>query len=110
MSPARATATIAALQGGWALVWYLVLHPTAPLAAVALALPALLCVRPAWRGTGLALGCAGFSAIGYLAHGLMELIANPPERTAAAVSTGLAAALLANATVALRRLRPAART
>jgi hypothetical protein len=110
LSPARLTAALAAALGGWALLWYLVLHPTAWPAALALALPALLCVRPAWRGAKLAFGVAGFLAIGYVAHGLTEVVANPPERTAAVVSTGLAAALLAAATRALRALRPAAPT
>jgi len=102
LSPARLTALLAAAQGGWALLWYLAWHPTAPLAAVALALPALLCARPAWRGARLALGLCGFLAIGYLAHGLTELVANPPERIAAAIASGLALALLMTATHALR--------
>lgn len=110
MSPARLTAATAAALGGWALLWYLVIHPTAWAAAAALALPALLCVRPAWRGTRLAFGVAGFLAIGYVAHGLTEVVANPAERPAATVSTLLAAALLAAATRALRATAPAAPT
>lgn len=97
---------LAATLGGWALLWYLVLHPTGGLAALALALPALLCAPPAWRGVRLALGCGGLLAIGYLAHGLMELVANPPERIAALVSTLLALALLVSASHALRTTRP----
>lgn len=102
MNPGRATGAIAALLGGWATLWYLALHPTATVAAVALALPALLCALPAWRGAKLALGAAGFLAIGYLAHGLTELVANPAERVAAGISSGLALAWLAAATHALR--------
>lgn len=110
MRPAQATGALAAAQGAWALLWYLVLHPTAPGWALALALPALLCARPAWRGGKLATGVAGFLAIGYLAHGLTELVANPAERVAAAIAAGLALALLGAATHALRalpRTRPA---
>jgi uncharacterized membrane protein len=112
MTPDRAsaaTAALAAALGGWSLLWYLVLFPTAAWVALTLALPALLCAWFVWNGSALALGCAGFGAIGYLAHGLMELVANPPERIAAGVAVGLAAALLASATHALRRFRPAAR-
>jgi len=105
LNPDRATGALAALQGGWSLLWYLAIHPTAPLAAIVLALPALLCARPAWRGAKLALGCAGFCAIGYLAHGLMELVANPAERLAALIASGVAAALLVSATIALRARR-----
>lgn len=105
MNPDRGTALAAALVGGWSLLWYLVIHPTTALAAVALALPASLCVRPAWRGVKLALGASGLLAIGYLAHGLTELLANPPERLAASISCGLAMVWLANATLALRARR-----
>lgn len=106
MNPARASAVLAAVLGSWSLFWYLVLHPTGWIAALALALPALLCVLPAWRGVRLALGAAGFVAFGYLAHGAMELVANPLERGAALVSTVLALALLVSTSHALRALRP----
>lgn len=106
--PQRVAALLAAALGGWDALWYAGIHPTSalppPVGALLLAVPILLCVRHAWRGIPLALGGAGFLAIGYLAHGLMELVANPPERIAAGISSLLALAVLIAASHALRSI------
>ena len=113
MSPARLAAAAALLLGAWDSLWYGVLFPTTavapPLGALLLAGPILLCIPNVGRGAPLALGCAGFLSIGYLAHGLTELVANPAERTAAGVATGLAALLMLLTIHALRVQRRAPR-
>lgn len=114
MAPHRTTALLCFALGAWGALWYAAIHPTTtmpPLVGAALlGAPILLCVARAWHGTPLALGCAGFLAIGYLAHGLMELVANPPERIAAAISALLALAVLIAASHALRSLAGRRRT
>ncbi|HWP94853.1 MAG TPA: DUF2069 domain-containing protein [Gammaproteobacteria bacterium] len=85
------------------LIWYGWLAPPARLAALAIALVplglSLACtLRPGRLGPVL----AGYLAFGYLAHGLTELIANPPERAFAAMELVLSALLLGASIAALR--------
>lgn len=113
MTAPRIAALLCLALGTWGALWYAAIHPTRALpplvGAAILAGPILLCVAGAWRGSPLALGGAGLLAIGYLAHGLMELVANPAERVAAGVSSLLALAVLVAASHALRTLGRAKR-
>jgi len=74
------------------------------------ALPALLAAALAWRGARAALAWTGFIALGYLAHGLMELVANPPRRGSAMLECLLALGLLVACADALRRRARPSRT
>lgn len=65
-------------------------------------LPMILLLPGIFLGNRNATGLAGFFALAYLAHGLVESVANPPLRVPAALAVAMSVAVLAGATYGLR--------
>lgn len=95
--------------GGLMLAWFAWLSPAHAFGywtGITLAvLPLLILAVPLWRGARTAYGWTGFVALGYMAHGLTEAVANPADRLLATAEAGIAIALLLSVSMALRARR-----